>query len=146
NLCPAGRNTRLNGEGVVPASGGHWTYDDWWSIRDVNHLLTNYGTVSGSPDEINPYIGEAYFFRAWNYFDKLKMFGELPWINKDITTTDSSFLSAPRLPRNVIADSILADLDKAIAYLPSKGTAAAMRVNKEIAEGFKSRVALYEGS
>lgn len=146
NLCPAGRNTRLNGEGVVPASGGHWTYDDWWSIRDVNHLLTNYGTVSGSPDEINPYIGEAYFFRAWNYFDKLKMFGELPWINKDITTSDSSFLSAPRLPRNVIADSILADLDKAIAYLPSKGTAAAMRVNKEIAEGFKSRVALYEGS
>lgn len=146
NLCTANRNTRLNGEGVVPASGGGWTYNDWWNIRDVNHFLSHYGTVSGSAAEINIYVGEAYFFRAWTYFEKLKVYGDLPWIGKDINTNDTAFLMAPRLPRNVIVDSMLADLDKAIAYLPSKATAAAMRVNKEIAQGFKSRVALYEGT
>ncbi|HRQ50857.1 MAG TPA: RagB/SusD family nutrient uptake outer membrane protein, partial [Agriterribacter sp.] len=49
-------------------------------------------------------------------------------------------------PRNVVADSIVADLDRAISMLKPRPSAAAMRINKEIAQAFKTRVCLYEGT
>jgi hypothetical protein len=146
NLCPTTRNTRLNGENVVPATGGGWAYSDWQQIRNVNYFFSNYQKVNAAPSEIATYIGEAYFFRAWFYFDKLRNFGALPWINTLLDPADKEGLLAGRLPRNVIADSIVADLDRAIGLLKPKASAAAMRINKEIAQAFKTRVCLYEGT
>lgn len=146
NMIYGQYNQWLNGQGTVPASGGGWSYGDWSVIRDVNYFLNNYSRVKDPFSSYATYVGEAYFFRAWFYFGKLKTFGALPWINKALNTNDTSFLMAPRLPRNVVADSILSDLDRAIAYLLPKGQAASMRIYKEYAEGFKSRVALYEGT
>lgn len=146
NLCPTTRNTRLNGENVVPASGGGWAYSDWQQIRNVNYFFANYQKVKAAPAEIATYIGEAYFFRAWFYFDKLKNYGALPWVNTPLDPADKDALLAGRLPRNVIADSIVADLDRAISLLKPKASAAAMRINKEIAQAFKTRVCLYEGT
>ncbi len=146
NMVYGGYNTRLNGEGTVPASGGGWSYGDWANIRDVNYFLTNYTKVKAPFNTIATYVGEAYFFRAWFYFGKLRSFGALPWINKALNTNDTAYLMAPRLSRNVIVDSILSDLDNAIADLLPKGSAEPMRAYKEAAEAFKSRVALYEGT
>lgn len=146
NLCPTTRNMRLNGENVVPASGGGWAYSDWQQIRNVNYFLANYQKVNAAPAEIATYIGEAYFFRAWFYFDKLKNYGALPWVNTPLDPADKDALLAGRLPRNVVADSIVADLDRAISLLKPKASAAAMRINKEIAQAFKTRVCLYEGT
>lgn len=139
-------NQRLNGETVVPASGGGWSYGDWSDIRSVNYFLDNYSHVQDPFNSYATYVGEAYFFKAYFYFEKLKAFGALPWLNKAPTTNDTISLMMTRLPRNVVVDSILADLDKAIDYLSPKGQAYPMRVNKEFAMGFKSRVALYEGT
>lgn len=146
NMVAGAYNERLNGEGTVPASGGGWGYGDWSAIRDVNYFLENYNKVQEPFSTLSTYVGEAYFFRAWFYFDKLKSFGALPWINVSLTTNDTAYLMAPRLPRNVIVDSILADLDQAITLLKPMGAAAKLRIYKEFAQGFKSRVALYEGT
>lgn len=146
NMVYGGYNTRLNGENTIPASGGGWAYGDWSNIRDVNYFLANYNKVTGPFSAISTYVGEAYFFRAWFYFDKLQNFGNLPWINKPLTTNDTSFLMAPVMSRNIIVDSILSDLSNASAMLLPKGKAEPMRLYKEFAQGFKSRVALYEGT
>jgi len=146
NMVYGGYNTQLNGERTVPASGGGWSYSDWSNIRDVNYFLLNYNKVSEPFSAISTYLGEAYFFRAWFYFSKLQSFGNLPWINKPLTTNDTSFLIAPVLSRNVIVDSILSDLNNAVATLLPKGSAENMRLYKEYAQAFKSRVALYEGT
>lgn len=146
NMVYGSYNQRLNGENLVPSSGGGWSYGNWSNIRNVNYFLENYSKVKDPFSSYAAYVGEAYFFRAYFYFDKLKTFGALPWINKALNTNDTSYLMAPRLPRNVIADSILSDLDNAITNLLPKGQAASMRIDKEFAEGFKSRVALYEGT
>jgi hypothetical protein len=146
NMVYGGYNTQLNGERTVPASGGGWSYSDWSNIRDVNYFLLNYNKVSEPFSAISTYVGEAYFFRAWFYFSKLQSFGNLPWINKPLTTNDTSFLIAPVLSRNVIVDSILSDLNNAVATLLPKGSAENMRLYKEYAQAFKSRVALYEGT
>lgn len=133
----------LNGESITPSSSGKW---NWSDIRNVNYFLQNYHKANIPWEGIKMYVGEALFFKSMLYFDKLKMFGDLPWYNKPLTTTDTALLKMPRLSRAVIADSILSNLDSAIAYLPSKSTAEPMRVNREIAMALQARIALYEGT
>ncbi|MBS1916708.1 MAG: RagB/SusD family nutrient uptake outer membrane protein [Bacteroidetes bacterium] len=139
-------NTRNNGLNTVQGSGG---YANWYQIRNVNYFLANYSRVFASGTTLasaQPYIGEAYFFRAMYYFQALKSFGALPWINKPLNTSDSLLLYSSRLPRNIIADSIVQDLNLAIANLPSKSSAQKMRLYKEYAQAYKARVCLYEGT
>lgn len=119
NMIKITYNSELNGENVLPSSNtnGKW---DWTTLRGINYFMANYQKVTDNASLVNPYVGETLFFRALFYFDKLKTFGNLPWINKPLTTSDSLILQAPRLSRNVIADSIIQDLDRAIALLPEK--------------------------
>jgi hypothetical protein len=136
------------------ASGPH--YDETWYanfdvsynfdwIRNVNIFLQHYSAVEAPWDNVRQYVGEAYFFRAYLYFDLLKFYGDLPWINEPLTPQSEALYSA-RLPRNVIVDSILQDCDKAIEYLYTKGNVSASRLTQGVAQLFKSRVCLYEGT
>lgn len=142
NMVTPSQNARLNGQNTLNANGG---YADYTDIRTVNYFLANYTKVSGTPNAIAPFVGEAYFFRAMLYFQGLQSYGGLPYITKPLNLNDPG-LNAPRLPRNVLADSIINDLDRAIANLPSKGLAQSQRLYKEYAEGYKARVCLYEGT
>jgi hypothetical protein len=143
NMVPQSENGRLNGELTVAGSGG---YADWSNIRNVNYFLANYQKVSASASDIAPYLGEAYFFRAMLYYNAVKSYGDMPWINKPLNIDDKDLLNAPRLPRNVVIDSIVNDLDRAIAGLPAKSKAQSQRLYKEYAQGFKARVCLFEGT
>jgi hypothetical protein len=58
---------------------------------------------------------------------------------------DTAVYSA-RASREVVLDSILSDLDNAIADLPLKSSAETGRVCKEAAQAFKARVCLFEGT
>ena len=46
----------------------------------------------------------------------------------------------------MIADSIIADLDKAVLYLNKRSVVGNSTLNKETALAFKTRVALFEGT
>lgn len=142
NLVSGTFNSRLNGTGTVPSSGGGWS---WGNIRSVNYILENYGTVTGSEAEINHYVGEARFFRAYYYFSLVKQFGDVPWFDKTMQAT-SEELYKERDSRDFIIDKIIEDLDFAIDNMYGKESAESFRLNSEIAILFKSRVALYEGT
>ncbi|WP_183576536.1 RagB/SusD family nutrient uptake outer membrane protein [Mucilaginibacter sp. X5P1] len=143
NMVPQSVDPRLNGQNTV---SGNSTYADWATIRDVNYFLVNYNRVSASASDMAPYLGEAYFFRAMLYFNAVKNVGGVPWINQPLNINDAALLNAPRQPRNVVVDSIINDLNRAIADLPTKSQAQSQRLYKEYAEGFKARVCLYEGT
>lgn len=138
----------LNGENTLPSSGGDWSLGGWSNIRNTNYFLGKYQNVSGDQAEINKYLGEVLFFKASFYFNKMKRFGDLPWLSKALTISDSSLLYSERLPRNIITDSIMNILDKAITLLPAKGATGyePFRVYKELAQLLQSRIALYEGT
>ncbi|TAJ11925.1 RagB/SusD family nutrient uptake outer membrane protein [Marinilabiliaceae bacterium JC017] len=142
NLVPIEPNKRLNGSLVVPNTDGKY---DWNPIRKANYFLENYRTVEGSENEINQYIGEIKFFKAYFYFRLLKYYGDLPWYNSVLDIKDEE-LYASRLPRNVVVDSIVSTLDESIRLLKSVTNAKTFRINKEIAMLFQSRVCLYEGT
>lgn len=140
NLIPNVRNTSVWGEGIVPASGGGWS---WGDVRACNYLLTRHHTVH---EEHSQYVGEARFFRAMFYFSKLCKFGEVPFYNKDLKIDDVDDLYKPRDSRDLVVDSILADLDYAIKTLPEKKDAVKGRLNKDAAATLASRVSLFEGT
>jgi hypothetical protein len=143
NLQPLAPSSVLDGTRSIPETGGGW---NWASIREVNYFLENAPKVTeGQASELNQYLGEGYFFRAYFYFDKVKRFGDVPWYDQ-VLNIDSEGLMAPREPRNVVIDHIIDDLDQAIALLQTKDEIGMNRVNLEATLAFKSRVALYEGT
>lgn len=143
NMQPVSPNNVLNGTRSIPATGGGW---GWANIRKVNYFLENAQNVTeGNQADINHFLGEGYFFRAFLYFDKVKRFGDVPWYDQ-VLNIDSEELFAPREKRNIIVDHIIADLDKAIAMLRFRSDIGDTRINKESALLFKSRVCLYEGT
>jgi hypothetical protein len=136
----------LNGERIVPSSGGGWSIWDWAGVRNVNYFLQNYTKSTENFEAIKEHVGEAHYFRALLYFDLMKKFGNLPWIEKPLTPNDIDLMKAERISRSIITENILTDLDKAILYLPTKSSSSSNRVYKEIAMALQARIALYEGT
>src|SRR5919202_2572575 len=85
---------------------------DWRALRNINYFLENNNNPNVPIDARRHYNGLARFFRAWFYFDKVKRFGDVPWINKTLPVGDSA-LYRGRDPRTLVMDSVLADLDYA---------------------------------
>ncbi|MBE7639100.1 RagB/SusD family nutrient uptake outer membrane protein [Salegentibacter sp. BLCTC] len=141
-----GPNPLSNGSYLPPDESGLWN-GAYASIRGINYLLQQSGDYA-YPNEIERSVGEAYFFRAFNYFNLLSSFGGVPIIT-DVLDTDSDQLLAPRNSRVEVADFIISDLQKAIDRLPSQSEIPANelgKVSKEAAQAFLSRVALFEGT
>lgn len=119
---------------------------NYTQIRNLNFLLTNLGNC---PDKgtalFNHYVGEAYYFRAWYYYQMFVSYGQLTWVNTPLDPTIEA-MKLPRANRTVIADSILADLDKAVTLLKTQDNCAGMRIHKDVARALKSEVALFEGT
>jgi starch-binding outer membrane protein, SusD/RagB family len=133
----------MNGERTTRT--GNWR-GEWSNIRKVNIFFENYQKVESDLETYKQFLGEAHFFRAWYYFDMLKRYGDLPWYSKPLELDDENELMRSRDPRTLIADSIIADLDKAFLYLEKRAITGNNRINKESALAFKTRVALFEGT
>ncbi len=146
NFVPNSINTYLYGDAVVPSSGGGWGSGNWTNIRNANYFLARYHEVVDDPVLINHYVGEIKFFRAYEYFNKVKAFGDVPWINKDLNTNDSSFLYKARTPRQVVMDSIIADLNFAADNMRLVSAVERGRLHKDAALQMLARVNLYQGT
>ena len=135
-----GLTDELKGTRQIPASGSGWS---WGSLRNVNELLQN---LPKCPDAAvrAKYEGLARFFRAYFYFDKVKRFGDVPWYDEPVGSTDTEALNRPRDSREFIMGKMIEDIDFAIANLPS--TKSAYEVTKWTALALKSRFLLFEGT
>lgn len=140
NVVKTTLGDELTGKRQVPVSGGGWSWDN---LRNINYFLENANNTLSS-DVVAPYAAEARFFRAYFYFDKLKRFGDVPWYSNTLGTTDEAMLMKGRDSRVMITDSILNDLDFAIAHLSE--AVSDEKVTKWTALALKSRVALFEGT
>lgn len=129
-----------------PISFG-WNKTCFELIRAINIGLANYDRVGISRSIINHYRGEAFLFRAWVVADKVSLYGDYPWIDKELNI-DSEALFAPRTPRETVMSKVLADLDSACVLLPNdwKDGSAPGRLNRWCALLVKSRICLFEGT
>lgn len=132
-------------QGTRLASDNMSGYNEWnWSeLRKINYLLEH--SSNCKDEEVRAkYNGVAYFFRAYFYYEKVIRFGDVPWYDKVLESTDKEFLNEPREDRKIVMDHVMDDLDSAITMLPSNKEIA--RVTKWTALAMKSRAALFEGT
>jgi hypothetical protein len=133
------------GHGTIATStSANWNYA---GIRSCNILLSKGEAYTGTGD-ISQYMGEAYFFRAFAYYNLLKTYGGVPVVT-GVLDVNSPELYAPRNSRYEVVKQVLADLDMAIAKLPAEQTISATdkgRVSKWAAEAVKAQVELYEAT
>ncbi|MEN6456326.1 MAG: RagB/SusD family nutrient uptake outer membrane protein, partial [Prolixibacteraceae bacterium] len=143
-------NRWVPGEWRVPQSGGSWNFNN---IRQCNYFIQTViprwksGEIKGNTANIEHYIGEAYFLRAYEYFDKVEALGDFPIVRKTLNDNKEELIEiSGRRPRNEVARFILSDLDSAILLLKTNPPNGTSRISKYAALLMKSRVALHEAT
>ena len=132
------------GHGTIAVGGTSWSYS---GIRSSNILLSKAKDYNGEGD-IEQYVGEAYFFRAYAHFGLLKTFGGVPIVTT-VLDVNSPELYAKRNSRYEVVAQVLEDLDEAISRLPAEQNIASTdkgRISKWAAKAFKAQVLLYEAT
>lgn len=122
--------------------------EEWWSwedLRSLNYFLEQNVNEDITQEIRDKYNGMARFFRAWFYFTKVKRFGNVPWYDKVLSTTDED-LYKTQDSRVLVMEKIVEDLDFAIANLSESTSSDASTINKWSALALKSRVCLFEGT
>lgn len=123
----------------TPSSGGGWS---WGVLRKINTLL---GYIDNCEDEAAKvkYTAVARFFRAYFYFEKVKRFGDVPWYEVELGSSDEELYKA-RDSREYVMGKMLEDINYAIENLD--GAVSTFRVNKWSALMLKAQFCLYEGT
>jgi starch-binding outer membrane protein, SusD/RagB family len=134
-----------SGQYEVVALGGDVNWR-WNTLRSINYFLANNTNQNVLERVRNNHNGIARFFRAWFYFEKVKRYGDVPWIDKPLDIADSLLLYGGRDPRTVVMDHVLEDLDYAIANISATNEGSRTLITKDVALALKSRVALFEGT
>jgi hypothetical protein len=141
-----GPNSVSNGSYLPQANSALWD-NSYKYIRATNYLLQK-SQESKLGAEIDRWVGEALFFRAYNYWNLVKSFGGVPKIDKVLDVT-SPELYTVRSSQAEIIDFILADLDNAISKLPLQSQLTGDeigRVTQGAALALKARASLYQGT
>jgi len=141
-LVGTGENLFNKGTNTIPTSDGNYS-GNYKKIYYTNLLLQNAESFSDK-DAIATPMGEAYFFRAYCYFDLVQLFGDVIHVTEPVDL-DNEKLYGKRNDRLEVIKACVADLKNAAELLPET-PAEDGRLCKSAANAFLSRVALYEGT
>ncbi len=155
-----GSTATFTGEAISRDQAGGTEGFNYWAdayilIRDCNYFmetLPNY--ASGfSEVQVNNWLGEARFIRAFAYFALVKRYGGVPIVDKVLTEPGQAIeevaaniedFKIPRAAEAEVYDFIASDLDYAYDKLPETNKSG--RASRYAAAAFKSRVMLFAGT
>lgn len=118
---------------------GNW---NWEKLREMNFFLSRASQVEDESVRLE-YEGLTRFFRAYFYFEKVKRYGDVPWVDRPLGS-DEEELYKGRDSRESVMEKVMEDVDFAIANLPEVQNV--YRVTRWTARALKSRIALFEGT
>ncbi len=123
------------------AASQTWSFS---ALRKINYLLEH---LDQCPDRAlaTKYEAVARFFRAYFYFLKVRTYGDVPYYDHVLGSTDADVYKA-RDDRGYVMDRVLEDFDFAARNLPGTWESGNTRVTKWAALAYASRAALYEGT
>ena len=128
-------------------SGNRTPQTQSWSfsaLRNVNYMLERLDQCE-DVGVAKKYEAVGRFFRAYFYFKLVRTYGDVPYYDKVLGSTDPDVYKG-RDDRGYVMDRILEDYEFAIAHLPGTWEAMNTRVTKWAAMGYASRAALFEGT
>jgi hypothetical protein len=155
-----GSTATYTGEAISrDQAGGTETFNYWADayilIRDCNYFMETLPTYAGNfnATQINGWMGEARFIRAFTYFALVKRYGGVPIVDKVLTQPGQGIdevaaniesFKIPRSSEQAVYDFIAADLDFAFSNLPETNVGG--RASRYAAAALKSRAMLFAGT
>ncbi len=136
-----------NGGASAPEDNNRQWNKPYSFIRGCNILLQK-AEEYGNQEEIAHSVGTAYFFRAWQHFYMLQVFGGIPIVDHVLDLKDQ-VLYGPRNSRYEVISFIISDLEEAITLLNKEKDITDSekgKVSQEAAKSFLARVLLYEAT
>lgn len=142
---PGSMSQYLRGQISVENNGQGFSYGN---IDKINFFLEHIETAAVLTDEErNQMRGQALFWRAWDYWNKVFSVGGVPLILQSQDVTDYESLFVARSSTTECVTQILADLNEAIELLPDEWDDSNYgRIDKGCAMAFKGRVLLQYAS
>lgn len=119
----------------------------WTRLRQINIFLEQIDKNGMADADKNPLKGQMYFWRAYQYYEMVKLYGGVPIVltaQNPIIDEGSTVSQIPRSPTSVCIEQIVSDLDKSKELLKDvKWTTANWgRITAGAAAAFKGRVLL----
>lgn len=102
---------------------------------------------TGDASRMRAYLGEALTLRALGYFELVRHWGDIPF-KLEPTSDDLSNVYLPPTDRDVVMDSLIANLQEAAEYVPwvqSGEYTSVEKVTKGFIKGLIARIALARG-
>ena len=126
----------------TPDMESQWS---WTRLRNINYFLDNNTNEAVAEDVRNNYNGIARFWRAYFYFDKIRTYNDVPWIDHALDI-DDELLTATQDPRSTVSEKIYEDLQFAINNIKETTNSTGTTVTTLVAAGLQSRFCLWEGT
>lgn len=143
------QNGVSSGNRTVSGTSADWT-DPYNRIGICNNIIIKSEKAQVESGRRNRWAAEAYFFRAYNYFELVKKYGDVPLILKVFDNTSDPDVVRARDPRETVIQQCYDDLEFALEWLPDIDAAELKndwgRVSKSAALGLLVRIGLYEGT
>lgn len=142
DILPWDRNTTSFGLHTAPTEKKDTEWQ-WENIRACNDFLDNYMKSPESDVVKQRYAGIILFFKTYDYFNKVKAYGDVPWFEHVMNPGDEEMYKG-RDSRTVVMANMLRDINQAIAWLPKKTDVTL--VSRDAALALKARMCLFEGT
>lgn len=97
-----------------------------------------------SAEEYSHWMGIARLYRGLEFARLVNTYGDVPYYDHVVKTSDLDDLYKDRTPRNEVMDNVYADFEYALANIRLND--GAQNINRYVAAALVSRWALYEGS
>jgi hypothetical protein len=122
------------------------TSNNYGKIRTINATIAGLNASTLPQSTKNRYIAQALFWRAFRYFDLVRLYGGVPMVTTPLPAIGSAAKTGDLLPRNTTTEcfkQIQSDLDSCIKFLPSIWTGNDYgRITSGAAAAFLGRVLL----
>lgn len=135
-------NAYSQGTNAIPATDGN--YGSAYKRIYYTNLLLKHAQDFANQAAIATPMGEAYWFRAYEHFDLVQLYGDAIILTEPLDLNSEQLYTA-RNDRGEVIDQCISDLQKAAELLPVV-PAEEGRLCKDAAYAMLSRVALYEGT
>ena len=128
-------------KGVYDPQDFSWK-SNYETIRNANIIILNTPNITSMTDaQKNNILAQARFFRAYQYFQLIRQFGDVPYTDSPLKLSDQENIT--RTPKAEVYKHILEDFDFAAANLPKEWSGADdARITKGGALAMKARAAL----
>lgn len=126
----------------------NWAKGNWSSLRSINYYLENMRQAKAEPEVLDHYEGVGRFFRAMFYFEKVQLFGAVPWYDHMVDPANKEDLYKGRDSREIVCRHILEDLNYACEHCSDSPDyrVRASYIHKYVALAYKARFCLFEGT